>query len=431
MRLNIHLKALTPISHFGDESGSNVRRFRRARVALPKPVEFPSRFATHKDRRIALARILFYLYSIIPTERKTTRIWDEFSGKIAACCSEQTKEAFISRFMQLFQCSLIKDPEIIELIQAFNDYEFLTTLRDEQDLLVSQVYILKEHRKSVGDAKPSGPSLFGEVEVLPEPSFDAASLLKTFERVPYISGNAVRGTLRDLLMRDWCELVGIGKVRPALPVEIFHQLFTGGTITDSSDYEDLEIQREYARNIPPVGLLGTAIGNGTIQGQLLVGPAILRCKENGTGEASMWSLVQQQMFTRTDTLGDADFDLWEHDGPKEDISSQQMIWHQEDIIAGASLDVRLALRNGCDELTFNCFCRMLQVWQEHPYIGGQSARGFGEVEINFDSLEDFSERANEYAIYVKERADEAQTFIDSISGKRREAAAKRIAKKAK
>jgi hypothetical protein len=415
IRHDLRIRALSPLSHFSDETGSNVRTFRRMNYALPEPETHASKFATPADRRRALGKLLYYVYTIIPTDRKTTRIWTEFEGKLKACAAERTRHAFISRLLDLFGAGFIKDAEIIRLLDSFDDHEFMTTVRDELSLLISEVYLAKEHAKEMIGVDRNAPTLFGEIKIV-EPELSTAHIEKTFEEVPVISGNAVRGTLRDLMAADWCDLTGYGPATgDTLPIEVFHQLFTGGAITESSDFEDLDIQRRYAKLIPPVGLLGTAIGNGTIQGTLACGFMHLRCKENGRGPESCHSLVEHMFFTRSDKSGEQ-YDYWSSD---TEPPIQQMIWHQEAIIAGAEFDQSMILTNA-DAGNWLAYNRMLWLWKQSGIIGGQAARGFGEIDIDCETLnwQEVETLAGEYAEAVKEQSVEARAFVKEISSKR-------------
>ena len=84
-----------------------------------------------------------------------------------------------------------------------------------------------------------------------------------------IGGNSIRGLMRRLLMYDYCKQLGIEK----LEKEAYHRLFTGGTLSDSTGVEDMAARRGISALCPPIALLGSAVGSGTIQG----GIASSRC----------------------------------------------------------------------------------------------------------------------------------------------------------
>ena len=85
-----------------------------------------------------------------------------------------------------------------------------------------------------------------ELETVQHQSIQEITTEKIFDDIPTISGNSVRGKLRRLAMYDFCQRIGFEK----LPVFLYHRLFTGGTITESTDFEDLEARQEFIDYCP-------------------------------------------------------------------------------------------------------------------------------------------------------------------------------------
>ena len=107
----------------------------------------------------------------------------------------------------------------------------------------------------------------------------------TVEEIPVISGNGMRGLLRDLGMWHMCGALGYGVNSETGEVEglslpAFHFLFSGGTLTKTEGRGlDIAVARRIKEMIPLVGLFGGAVGNQIIEGKLKIGKLIPICRE--------------------------------------------------------------------------------------------------------------------------------------------------------
>ena len=97
------------------------------------------------------------------------------------------------------------------------------------------------------------------------------------EEVPVISGNAIRGQLRDLGMRHMCRVLGYGEAteddgRPlGLSLPAFYFLFSGGALTKQKGRGlDIDRARTLRELIPLVGIFGGAMGNQIMPGKLKI-----------------------------------------------------------------------------------------------------------------------------------------------------------------
>ena len=135
------------------------------------------------------------------------------------------------------------------------------------------------------------------------------------EEVPVISGNGVRGLLRDLGMAHMCHALGYGEVgkdgRPdGLSLPAFYFMFSGGSLTKVSGRGlDIDRARELRELIPLVGVFGGAMGNQIMPGKLKVDKMIPICKETAhllpettvpESPESIWEYLQEEMYTRKD-----------------------------------------------------------------------------------------------------------------------------------
>ena len=105
------------------------------------------------------------------------------------------------------------------------------------------------------------------------------------EEVPIISGNSLRGILRDRGMLHMLRCLGYGvdeetgKVR-GLSLAAFYFLFSGGALTKVSGRGlDVDQARCWRDLIPLVAIFGGAMGNQIMPGKVNVGKAIPICRE--------------------------------------------------------------------------------------------------------------------------------------------------------
>jgi CRISPR type IV-associated protein Csf2 len=282
------------------------------------------------------------------------------------------------------------------------------------------------------------------------------------EEVPVISGNAIRGILRDRGMLHMLKTLGYGvdeetgAVR-GLSLAAFYFLFSGGALTkDGGKGLDVDEARRWRTLIPLVALFGGAMGNQIMPGKCKIGKAIPICQETAhivperfvTGrEASIWDLLQEEAYTRRDDekneslrqliapdvrglLEAGAADKRAKRGTKEDVAgetgqSQQMRYFVETISAGTRLywDVTL---DDVSAVEFDAFAVVLAEFSRHPYIGGKSGVGHGKVSIHFDNWLEINPRTaptgsavsvplgTGYMQHLQARADEIREAIDGL-----------------
>lgn len=103
--------------------------------------------------------------------------------------------------------------------------------------------------------------------------------------VTEVSGNAMRGILRDAGMYYMCQLLGYGmpdetgKPR-GLSVQAFHLLFSGGSLGgQTSRGLDIDFARQHRELIPLLSVLGAASGNQMLDGLVKIGFLRPICRE--------------------------------------------------------------------------------------------------------------------------------------------------------
>lgn len=283
------------------------------------------------------------------------------------------------------------------------------------------------------------------------------------EEVPIISGNALRGILRDRGMLHMLKQLGYGvndesgEVK-GLSLAAFYFLFSGGALTKSTERGlDVDEARRWRELIPLVAVFGGAMGNQIMPGKLKCGKAIPICTETAhviperfleNKVESVWELCQEEAYTRRDDEKNENLrqliapevrGLLEADasakrakvGTKDDVETetgqkQQMRYYVETLAAGARLYWEIALDDVSD-LEREAFFVTLAEFSRLPYIGGKSNVGLGKVNIKFDKWIEIDSRlspngkeisfalGNLYHKHLQERGNEIRDLINGLS----------------
>jgi hypothetical protein len=241
--------------------------------------------------------------------------------------------------------------------------------------------------------------------------------------VPCISANAVRGVLRRIIMADFLELVGYEVESPKL----HHALCSGGQLESTDDNTssiDMAMRRALIEGIPPLGLLGTSIGNQILTSCLQVDHAMPVCEERkwqrdlrrkGTllqaPDCRLWDddprweqsgnrLTSRHFYTRRDDL---------HADRDDDAQAVQMLVEPECIVPGALFEHGFALKNA-SAVESGCLGRALELWAIRPTIGGKASGGFGQLLLDYDHIPDSSP----YLAWCAENVDLAVDALNLI-----------------
>jgi len=225
-------------------------------------------------------------------------------------------------------------------------------------------------------------------------------------RIPYISGNAIRGLMRRLLMHDFFEVVG---VEPS--TKLYHVFFAGGILERGQESEiDIAFKRKVRDTIPPLALFGAAFSNQMIQGSLVVEHAIPIARETAHFIRFSGGLIEEdidnakypirtftdiEFFTRRDDLGRDEGD---------DVV--QMKVEHEVLIAGTVLVSGFVLRHA-SELEVSCLAHALDLLSTWGAVGGKSSVGLGRIAIKTDIDSD----SQKYIEFVRNNRDEIKFVL--------------------
>lgn len=283
------------------------------------------------------------------------------------------------------------------------------------------------------------------------------------EEIPVISGNAIRGILRDRGMLHMLKCLGYGVDEQTgevkgLSLPAFYFLFSGGVLTKAGGNAGLDVDeaRRWRELIPLVALFGGAMGNQIMPGAAKIGKAIPICRETAhlipdrfvTGqEQSIWDMIQEEAYTRRDDeknerlrqliapevrglLEEVATVKRSKAGTKDDLAgetgqAQQMRYYVETLASGTRLFWEIAL-DDVDSLEFDAFCTTLAEFGRYPYIGGKSGVGHGKVSIHFDQWLEINPRlaptgqqidvplGTRYLKHLQERGAEIREAIDGL-----------------
>lgn len=274
------------------------------------------------------------------------------------------------------------------------------------------------------------------------------------EEIPVISGNGMRGLLRDRGMLHMCRLLGYGGSDDTgsvqgLTLKAFHFLFSGGSLSDGGSKSiDEDEARRLRSLIPLVGVFGGAMGNRILPGRLKMGKLIPICRETNhllpariakPDAASIWDYTQEEMYTRKDDEKNEHLrgaiDATERlrieaarsvkavknaeDGPP-----QQMMYFVETLAAGTRFYWRITLDDVTD-LEFEAFMAAMVEFSRLPYIGGKSNVGLGEVAVKFDRWMEIDSRTVEskeidaplgskYVAHLAQRGKDIRQYLQVI-----------------
>lgn len=283
------------------------------------------------------------------------------------------------------------------------------------------------------------------------------------EEIPIISGNSLRGILRDAGMLHMLRSLGYGVNDDTgevagLSLAAFYFLFSGGSLTKVSGKGiDIDEARRWRELIPLVALFGGAMGNQIMPGKAKIGKAIPICAEtahllpdkfvNGHGETSIWEMVQEEAYTRRDDEKNENLrqliapkvrGLLEAEAREErskrgtvlDVAGetgqkQQMRYFVETLAAGTEFFWELLL-DDATPTEFDALAITLAEFSKSPYIGGKSATGLGKVSIKFDKWIELNPRievgkevslplGQHYMQHLEKRGDEIRKIINGLS----------------
>lgn len=197
-------------------------------------------------------------------------------------------------------------------------------------------------------------------------------------RLPIITGNAMRGTLRDCSALDLLDTIGC-----KVDKEIFNILFSGGNLNGTMK-NDVAKAKAVREKFPSISLFGGGLGDMIMQGKMIAGNLYPLCKETEdmlgepSGGVSWHNLIDEMEMTRMDNSKDDKLEKYIENVSAENKAkaSTQMRFSVQYMAVGTTFvqDVMLV---DCNDLERGAFYAALVEWFKKPILGGMSAKGFG------------------------------------------------------
>jgi len=257
-----------------------------------------------------------------------------------------------------------------------------------------------------GDLKTGSETLFRRLKFI---------VNDKVEEVPYISGNEVRGQLRRLLMRDLLKRLNY----EVKSLRLYHSLFSGGVLEEleekSAHSLDIEFRRRVRKLLPPVSLLGLAYRNQVIEGKLKVMHALPICRElvdylpsdivskySSYAGKSMYEYLDWTFHTRHS----------EERRVSEEEQAVQMLYRFEVLVPGTLLYTEI-ICDDCSEIELSCLSHMIDLWKQHPFIGGKSSTGYGRVKF-IEVTKDFNIDSKLYLEFLEKNRDEIVKLLQEL-----------------
>jgi hypothetical protein len=225
--------------------------------------------------------------------------------------------------------------------------------------------------------------------------------------VPILSGNAIRGVMRRLVMRHFLAAAEMSAESygdaPGHWDRIYAALANGGTLVGSEKAVNTAGLRALRAACPPLSVLGAALYTYMLPGMISVFDAYPQCRELhavGFCAASDVSL--------SDLYGDRNHAR--HISPEVDKVAAEitpMPFSHEILFPGAVLETRVRIDPATTQIERDCVAWMLAAIVQ---LGGGGGRGFGLVEIQApDDIGD----ATRYAAWVAGHAKAARPALES------------------
>ncbi len=257
-----------------------------------------------------------------------------------------------------------------------------------------------------GDTKAGNATVFRRMQVLS----DTGATLS----LPFYSGNAFRGQMRDLLADDFLRALNIrpSKTRPPVALWFFHTLYAGGALEENSAASKAfgkllgangaikaEGIYQFRDTLPMVSALGCSLGNRIIEGRANFGDFRPECEEwsNGTIKAS--ELMTWEFLTRRE-----DFE------GHEDGENKSMNANTECLKTGVKLHGGVDIRGHASELERSVIGKGLSLLAEHGVLGADSRRGFGKVNIETEGAPD----KTLYETYLAENKESIRKYLEAL-----------------
>lgn len=210
-------------------------------------------------------------------------------------------------------------------------------------------------------------------------------------RVPVITGNSVRGQLRDSMAVHLLDTMSSACLFPVqVSKDTFNILFSGGNINGAMK-DDVEKAKSIRKHFPFISLMGGGLGDMIMSGKLICSFAYPVCKETESitgieSDISWHSLIDEMEFTRTDDGKNDQLSEYMLDAEQEKTAkaSTQMRYSVQYMAAGTEFVQDFIFLDGLTNLELGAFYAGIFQWFTVPRLGGMVAKGFGLFDADLE-----------------------------------------------
>lgn len=257
------------------------------------------------------------------------------------------------------------------------------------------------------DVKAGNTTLFRRMAVIDE--------LGTVRHLPVVSGNSVRGVLRDILADHLLQSLGLAsdRMRPSIAPWLFHALYSGGTLSEQASGSPIskllgshgiikaEGWRHFREVVPALSLFGCALEQHIIPGRMQVSHLRPVCAEWGfEGAPPMARLFSYEFLTRKEDR--------EIDRP----DSVQMIANTEVLVPGTRLRGGIDVVPFATEMEKSALGLALSLWERSGTLGAQAARGLGRAAFDVTGKPE----GDRYEAFLAENKDRILRLFERLGG---------------
>lgn len=247
-------------------------------------------------------------------------------------------------------------------------------------------------------------------------------------RLPFYSGNAIGGAMRDLLADHFLTALGIrtDKADPALNIWAFHLLYSGGVLADGAIPKAFERTltgaasgsmrsdsvRQLRNMIPFFSMLG-GIGKTPMESYIYINDLRPQCLEWGTGDTPVNDLMTWRYLARRDDYEGRTSKAQTDSGDAgSDTANTSMLANTECLAEGTVLDGGIDVSRHATDIEMAALARGLLLLQDYGYLGGKKHRGYGRVNIEYQT--DLTLDPAPYDDYLEANKAEILAYLHSI-----------------
>lgn len=357
--------------------------------------------------------------------------YDFYADRLRVATTESNLLAAVNRYSELLGCPVLSEQSTMNIMRASSAADAKAVyqwLREQPKVAIGMTKIKYDERAAVIEAlveayeaqevkegiqKPRRPFDIGITALVTQAlahGDDAkagnAQLFRRCDvrgglRLPFYSGNAIGGAMRDLLADHYLQALGIklDKAEPAVNIWAFHLLYSGGIMADGAIPKEFERVltgaaagtmrsdgvRQLRNMIPFFSMMG-GIGKTPMEGYAYINDLRPQCIEWGTGDTSVNDLMSWRFLARRDDFEGRTSKQQLADGDSQaETANTSMLANTECLAEGTVLDGGIDVSNHMSEIEMSALSRGLLLLQEHGYLGGKKHRGYGRVNIEYQT----------------------------------------------